>query len=197
MFYPVSLNLAGRRCVVIGPAGDREAIEKVRDLHEAGADVVWLQDPARVHDADVADAFFVIATPQDAVLAARLRTLADAHRFLFCAIDQPAYGFVAMQAIVKSGPARIGISTGGVAPRVGGQLREALQRALDERFARFLACLAQQRRVVKARYPADAGARRAAMLTAADGFAVDVRVTYPGWFRAALDANAPTVKAES
>ena len=109
-FYPVSLNLAGRRCVVIGAPDDREAIEKTRDLRESGADVVWITDPAALRDADVADAFFVISTPQDAALSARLRALADAHRFLLCAIDQPAFGFVAMQAIVKSGPARIAIS---------------------------------------------------------------------------------------
>ena len=181
-FYPVSLALAGRRCVVIGTADDREANDKVRDLREAGAEVTWLQDPAGVTDADVRDAFFVIATPQDAALASRLRVLADEHRFLFCAIDQPAYGFVAMQAIVKSGPARIGISTGGVAPRVGGHLRAALQRALDDKFARFLGALARQRRDARARQPDDAAARRDAMLAAADGFTVDVRVTYPAWF---------------
>jgi siroheme synthase (precorrin-2 oxidase/ferrochelatase) len=181
-FYPVSLQLAGRRCVVIGPADDREANDKVRDLRASGADVVWLHDPARVADADVADAFLVIATPQDPVLAARLRALADAHRFLFCAIDQPAYGVVAMQAVVTCGPARIGISTGGTAPRVGGRLREALQGALDDRFARFLSAMAQRRRSARAAHPGDAGARRAAMLAAAEGFGVDVRVTYPAWF---------------
>ncbi len=196
-FYPVSLNLAGRRCVVVGAADDREAIDKVRDLREAGAEVVWLDDPAHVRDDDVRDAFFVIATPQDAALAARLRALADAHRFLFCAIDQPAYGFVAMQAIVKAGSARIGISTGGVAPRVGGTLRAALQRALDDRFARFLDCLARRRRSVRAQYPGDAAARRAAMIAASDGFAVDVAVTYPAWFLEVLATQSPSVKAES
>ncbi len=190
-FYPVSLNLIGRRCVVIGAADDREAIEKTRDLRESGADVVWITDPATLRESDVADAFFVIATPQDAVLAARLRALADAHRFLLCAIDQPAFGFVAMQAIVKSGPARVAISTGGVAPRVGGTLRAALQAALDERFARFLGSLAQRRRAVRAAHPDDAAARRAAMIAAADGFTVDVRVAYPAWFLSELAAGAP------
>ena len=192
-FYPVSLNLIGRRCVVIGPADDREAIDKVRDLREAGAEVVWLTDPAAVRDEDVDGAFFVIATPPDAALAVRLRLLADAHRFLLCAIDQPAYGFVAMQAIVASGSARIGISTGGVAPRVGGTLRAALQGALDERFAGFLRALARRRSAVRAQHPGDAPARRAAMIAAADGFAVDVRVTYPAWF---LDELAAAKKAE-
>jgi precorrin-2 dehydrogenase/sirohydrochlorin ferrochelatase len=182
-FFPVGLNIAGRRCVVIGAAGDKEAIEKTRDLREAGGTVTWLQDPSVVGEADVADAFFVISTVQDARLSARLRELADRHRFLLCAIDQPAYGFVAMQAVVKSGPARIAISTGGISPRVGGILRAALQSALDSRFARFLAALAQRRRESRAAHPEDAVARRETMMSAAEGFEVVVQVTYPAWFR--------------
>jgi precorrin-2 dehydrogenase/sirohydrochlorin ferrochelatase len=195
-FYPVSLNLVGRRCVVIGTPDDREAIEKDRDLREVGADVVWLTDPAAVREADVADAFFVISTPQDVAFSTWLRELADRHRFLLCAIDQPAQGFVAMQAIVKSGPARIGISTGGIAPRVGGALRAALQGALDGTFARFLACLAHQRRLTRVRFPESSAARRAAMIAASEGFAVDVRVTYPAWFLDELAAQRPTVTTE-
>ena len=192
-FYPVSLNLVGRSCVVIGPEDDREAVEKVRDLREVGANVTWLKDAAVLQDADVTGAFFVIATPQDAALAARLRALADAHKFLLCAIDQPAYGFVAMQATVKSGRARIGISTGGVAPRVGGALRAALQGALDDTFARFLECFAHQRRLRRAEHPDDSRARRAAMTAAADGFEVTVDVRYPRWFVDELARLGPAV----
>ena len=182
MYFPVGLNVAGRRCVIIGAAADHEAIRKARDLREAGADVVCLYDPAAVTEADVAGAFFVISTPQDARLSAWLRELADRHRFLLCTIDQPAYGFVAMQAVVKSGPARIAISTGGVSPRVGGILRGALQTALDAKFARFLGSLAQRRQESRASHPDDAQARRETMRSAADGFGVEVRVTYPAWF---------------
>jgi siroheme synthase (precorrin-2 oxidase/ferrochelatase) len=181
-FYPVSLNLTGRKCVVIGAADDREAVEKARDLREVGALVTALHDPATVTEADVADAFFVISTPQDAALSECLRGYADKHRFLLCAIDQPAYGFVAMQATVKSGAARIGISTGGISPRVGGILRAALQSALDGTFARFLSCLAHQRRLNRAAHAGDAAARRATMMSAAEGFEVQVQVTYPRWF---------------
>lgn len=181
-YFPVGLNLAGRRCVVIGAADDSEAIDKLRDLREVGAHVTWLQDPAAVAEADVANAFFVISTPQDERLSAWLRELADRHRFLLCAIDQPAYGFVAMQAIVKSGPARIAISTGGVSPRVGGILRAALQESLDATFATFLGALAQRRQQSREANPNDGEARRATMRSAAEGFDVEVRVTYPAWF---------------
>jgi siroheme synthase (precorrin-2 oxidase/ferrochelatase) len=179
-FYAASLNLAGRRCVVIGD--DREAHEKSADLAESGAEVVRFPNAAAVNEADVRDAFFVISTPQDAELSAWLRDLADTHRFLLCTIDQPAYGFVAMQATVKAGPARIGISTAGISPRVGGILRAGLQTALDATFVRFLERLAERRTQSRAEHPGDANARRAAMLAAAEGFEVAISVRYPQWF---------------
>lgn len=91
-FFPVSLNLEGRVCVVIGAADDREAIEKSAALEEAGAELRRFYDSQRVDEAQLADAFFVISTPQDTELSARLRRLADRHRFLLCCIDQPTYG---------------------------------------------------------------------------------------------------------
>ena len=125
-FFPVGLNLVGRRCVVIGAEDDREAIAKEAALRESGADVRWIKDPAALRDEDVIDAYFVISTPQDEALSARLRALADQHKFLLCCIDQPKYGFVAMAAIAKAGPVRVAISTSGLAPRVGKILKEAL-----------------------------------------------------------------------
>jgi siroheme synthase (precorrin-2 oxidase/ferrochelatase) len=181
-FYPVGLNLVGRRCVVIGPADDREASEKAAALRAVDADVVWLTEPQALRDEDVAEAFFVIATPQDDTLSARLRALADRYRFLLCTIDQPRYGFVAMQAIVEAGPVRIGISTGGVAPRVGKLVKAALQRALDARFVRFIERLAAQKRENRERLRDDPAGRRDAMIAAADGFDLDITVRYPAWF---------------
>jgi precorrin-2 dehydrogenase/sirohydrochlorin ferrochelatase len=181
-FYPVSLNLVGRPCVVIGPADDREAAEKVAALREVDSDVRWLTDPAALRDEDVAGAFFVISTPQDPALSARLRALADRHRFLLCTIDQPRYGFVAMQAIVRAGPVKIAISTGGVAPRVGKVIKAALQRALDAKFVRFVDRLAAQKRENRDRLRDDPVARRTAMIAAAAGFDLDIAVRYPDWF---------------
>jgi siroheme synthase (precorrin-2 oxidase/ferrochelatase) len=194
-FFPVSLNLAGRKCVVIGAADDREAIEKDEALREVGADVVWIKEYAELRDEDVSDAYFVIATPQEESLAARLRALADEHKFLLCAIDQPKYGFVAMAAIVKSGRARIAISTGGVAPRGGKKLRAALQDALDDTFARFLECFANQRRRARATMT-ESARRRATLIQAAEGFEVEISVRYPDWFNDELRRLGPTVLDE-
>ena len=196
-FYPVSLNLVGRRCVVIGDAGDREAVEKVAALRAVDADVRWITDPSALLDEDVTGAFFVISTPPDDALSARLRALADEHKFLLCTIDQPRHGFVAMQAIVSAGPVRIGISTGGVAPRVGKILKEALQRALDAKFVRFIETLAAQKRRNRTLLAGDLEARRGAAIASADGFLLDARITYPEWFEAESIASAPHVESES
>lgn len=184
VFFPVSLNLKGRSCVVIGAANDREAIEKEAALREAGADVRWIQDVSSLQDSDVTDAFFVISTPQDAALSERLRKLADQHRFLLCCIDQPKYGFVAMAAIAKAGPVRVAISTAGLAPRVGKVLKEALQRAMDSKFARFIDHLASERERTHMEHPnpEESPIRREAMIELAKGFEADVAFRYPQWF---------------
>ena len=183
-FFPVSLNLDGRPCLVIGAADDREAIEKTAALEESGALVRRIYDSDSVRDEDLDGVFFVISTPQDAALSARLRALADRNRFLLCCIDQPKFGFVAMAAIAKAGPVRVAISTAGLAPRVGKALRAALQRAMDEKFARFIAHLAQRRANVQAAHPGpdDSAIRREAMIEAARGFRADVSFSYPPWF---------------
>lgn len=183
-FFPVSLNLVGRLCVVIGGPDDREAVEKSAALAEAGAQVRRIYDGASLADDDVRDAFLVISTPQDDSLSARLRELAERWRFLLCCIDQPKYGFVAMAAIAKAGPVRVAISTAGLAPRVGKALKAALQAAMDARFARFIEILAARREQTRAQHPRpeESSLRRSAMIEAARGFRAEVRFEYPPWF---------------
>ncbi len=192
IFFPVGLNLQGRKCVVIGAGDDREASEKDEALREVGADVTWLKDPYSVRDEDVADAFFVIFTAQDEPPAKRMRELADKYKFLLCAIDQPKHGFVAMQATVKAGPCRVAISTGGIAPRVGGKLRAALQAAMDATFVRFIDCHNAQKERNKMRVTTSAQ-RRAAMIAKSEGLEIDVTITYPQWFRDELAGFVPKV----
>jgi siroheme synthase (precorrin-2 oxidase/ferrochelatase) len=179
--FPVGLNLMGRLCVVIGKPNDREAIDKEAALRESDANVRWIQDPAALRDEDVVDAYFVISTPQDEALSARLRALADEHKFLLCCIDQPQYGFVSMAAIAKAGPVRVAISTSGLAPRVGKILKQRLQAAMDARFARFVEQLGQKKLKMQRERPGPehSAERRDAMIEAADGFDAEIRFTYP------------------
>lgn len=191
IFFPVSLNLVGRRCLVIGAENDREAIEKAAALGESGADVRRIYDGADVKEEDVAQAFFVISTPLDEELSKRLRLLADKHRTLLCCIDQPAYGFVAMAAIARAGPVRIAISTAGLAPRVGKILKNALQRAMDARFEKFIAILAKRREETRETHPSpqDSELRRRFAIENAAGFEAKVAFDYPAWLDDSNDAE--------
>lgn len=186
--YPVSLNLRRRSCVVIGAADDREAVEKSAELTQAGADVRRVYGAAALRDDDLRDVFFVISTPQDDALSERLRRLADEYRFLLCCIDQPKYGSVALASIVKAGPLRVAISTAGRAPRVAKLLKEALQRAMNATFARFIEEVAARREAVKAARPspAELPIRREEAIETAAGFTANIEFVYPQWF----DTNA-------
>ncbi|MBV9234146.1 MAG: hypothetical protein JO030_08895 [Candidatus Eremiobacteraeota bacterium] len=174
----------GRTCVVIGADDDREAIEKAQALAESGAVVRRIYDATGVREEDLSDAFFVISTPQDAQLSARLREWAERRRFLLCCIDQPAFGFVAMAAIAKAGPVRVAISTAGLAPRIAKALKAGLQRAMDAKFERFVGHLARSRARVQAEHPQpeDSPVRRRAMIEAARDFEARVEFAYPRWF---------------
>lgn len=182
-FFPVALNLSGRRCIVIGSAGDAEAMEKEAALREAGGDVSRV-DPADVREEDLASAFFVISTPQDETFSAKMREYADRHRFLLCCIDQPAYGFVAMAAIAKAGPVRIAFSTTGQAPAIARRLRERMQDAMTGHFVAFIDAIARKKREAQREFPGATGLaqRRARILEAAKGFDAHISFTYPEWF---------------
>ncbi len=170
--------------MVIGAADDREAVEKSAALAEAGADVGRITRGEDVREEDIAEAFFVISTPQDEALSERLRELADKHRTLLCCIDQPKYGFVAMAAIAKAGPVRVAISTAGLAPRVGKVLKKALQKVMDTKFERFIGVLAERRERTREEHPLpeESALRRGAAIEAATGFEAEVAFRYPEWF---------------
>jgi len=80
----------------------------------------------------------------------------------------------------------------GAAPGVGAKLRTKLQTALDDTFARFLECLAHQRRRARVNH-AGSQERRAILRKAADGFDLEVRLTYPEWFLDELRRLQPSV----
>ena len=86
-----------------------------------------------------------------------------------------------MPAIARVGAARIAISTSGASPALAGRLRELLETALGERFARFVEVLAALRE--RAKQEPDEQKRRAVLQAALDGFEADVSVRYPKWFK--------------
>ena len=183
-FFPVALTLEGRRCIVIGPANDREAKQKSKALEESGAIVQHVHDYQNLCHDDVCEVFFVLSTVRDEVFSARLHRLSELHGFLLWCVDQPQFGSVSMMAIAKSGPVRVMASTSGVAPSISKALRQAVERAMDPTFVRFIIELGNLRHNLRKRMPepSQSPARIGAMLDASRDFDVQVSFTYPEWF---------------
>ncbi|MDX6645870.1 MAG: precorrin-2 dehydrogenase [Miltoncostaeaceae bacterium] len=161
-YLPVFLDLAGRRCVVLG--GDRLAADKARQLFEAGGRVtVFAASPGpemeelataaplalRRRDyrpGDLAGARVAIDASGDEAINALSHEEADRERVLLNVVDVPdRCGFIA-PAVVRRDPLLIAISTSGESPWLAGALRARLERLLGEEWGPFVALVGRTRR---------------------------------------------------
>ena len=145
--FQVGLNVAGRRCLVIG--GGAEAQDKAGRLLHARAEVLLvapelnreLQDWAtagRVHHrarryrrGDLRGAHLVLNTVRsDAALCRRVHAQALRRRIPINTYDLPRYSTVAMAALVTCGHLRVSLSTSNAAPALASRLRRDLEAIL-------------------------------------------------------------------
>ena len=145
--FQVGLDLAGRRCLVIG--GGAEASDKAGRLLEAQAEVLVvapvvnapLQDWAaggRIHhqrrryrNSDLHGVHLVLNTVRsDAALCQQVFAQAQRERIPINTFDLPRYSTMAMAALVTCGHLRISISTSNAAPALAGRLRRELEAIL-------------------------------------------------------------------
>lgn len=146
--YHVALNLAGRKCVVVG--GGRVGARKIAGLMEAGAKVLLVSPEAtpelvklandgridwlRKHFAhpDVEGAFLVFAATDDPA-ANDLVALAASRKGVLVNVASVADGgdFL-VPAVHRDGPVSVAVETGGAAPALSAHLRDALAKALPE-----------------------------------------------------------------
>jgi precorrin-2 dehydrogenase len=170
--YPVMLELAGRRCLVIGAQAIREG--KVEGLLAAGADDVLVVDEAvgdRFDDvegvhverrawrrSDLDGAFLVIASSDDAATRAAIAKEARARGALVNVVDDIPSCDWAAPAIVRRGDLVLAIGTGGASPAAARLIRERLELEFGEEWAEVLRIVGRVRRETLADLP-DFGVR--------------------------------------
>ena len=145
--FQVGLDVAGRRCVVIG--GGAEATDKTRRLLDARA-AVEVVAPAvspelrgwaaagrirhhrrRYRQGDLDGAVLVLNTVRtDLALCRQVFAAARRRRLPINTFDLPRYSTIAMGALVSCGPLRISISTSNASPTLARRLREDLEAIL-------------------------------------------------------------------
>lgn len=127
--FPVTLDVAGRRCVVAG--GGPMAKEKVEALAAAGADVVDV--PAGEFTLDLLDgAFLLVVSGEDDLDTAEAFEEAERRGVLANFLDDIPHCHVAFPSVVDRGPLKVAISSQGKAPALSRRVRIDLEERLPE-----------------------------------------------------------------
>lgn len=160
--FPVSLDLDGRLCLVVG-AG-RIALRKTEQLLRSGAAVTVLApdvDPGfarlpvevrrrRYRPGDATGFWLVITATGDPLVDQPIFDECEAHHIWCNSADDPARCSFILPAVHRQGPISVAISTGGISPALASWLRAELGAVLGPEFADLAARLAAERAAVHA-----------------------------------------------
>ena len=187
-FYPVFLDLRGRRAVVIG--GGAVAEQKVRGLIAAGAHVTLvspetvpaLSDLARrgaieirrrsYRPGDLAGAWLAIAATDDRSVNEAVWAEAERVGVPLNAVDDLEHCSFIAPAIHREGDITVAVSTGGKSPALAVRLRQRIARLVGRVEARLCALLGELRPELATRVP-DVRARTALWYEIVDSDVID------------------------
>ncbi len=157
VLYPVSLVVAGRRCVVVG--GGTVAARKAAALVDAGAEVTVVAPavcpevralPVRVDErpyrrADLDGTWLAIAATDDPVVNRQVHADGDEARVWVNAADDPGACAFTLPAVVRRGPVSVAVSTGGHSPALAGWLRDQIAAQFGPELGRLAELLSEAR----------------------------------------------------
>lgn len=160
-YYPVFINLKGKRCIVIG--GGRVAERKIRSLLKAEADVTVispevtpgikrLASSGRVHliertyrKGDLKKAFLVIAGTSSKELHMKI---AGDFKGLLNVVDEPESSSFIVPSVIRRGPLTIAISTSGASPAMAKAIRKEIEKLYGKDFGKYLQWLRKNRKKI-------------------------------------------------
>ncbi|MEG3640045.1 precorrin-2 dehydrogenase/sirohydrochlorin ferrochelatase family protein [Magnetococcus sp. PR-3] len=162
---PFFMQLAGRRCLVVGSEG--EAVEKCEQLLAAGAHVVWqsessseqmqllrqkypiewVQGPFELELLD--GVWLVLCSGTEPALLPELYRACEERQIFLNVVDVPAYCSLIWPAQIQRGVVSIAISTGGSSPALARWIRQQIEMVLPEPLGALALWLKDQRGRVK------------------------------------------------
>jgi siroheme synthase-like protein len=179
-YFPVSLELSGRRCVVIG--GGTIAERRIEALLGAGAEVTVVSPtltpmlagmaavgrirhlPRGYEAGDLRGALLGLTATDDPALTAIVASEARALGVWLNAADDPVHCDFMLPAVVRRGILTVAVASGGASPALTRALREYLDAVLGPEWAALGELAADARRELRASgRAADAAAWRRAL----------------------------------
>jgi siroheme synthase-like protein len=164
--YPVSLVVAGRRCVVVG--GGRIAARKIGALLDAGADVhvvapevvaeigAWA-DAGRLAvtareftDTDLDGAWLVTTATGDPEVDGAVFAAGEARHLWVNSADDPENCSFTLMSVVRSGDVVVTIGTGGRSPALAAWMKDRLVAEIGPEYATLLDVLSEAREELRA-----------------------------------------------
>jgi siroheme synthase-like protein len=168
-FYPIVLDMDGRRCVVVG--GGRIAARKVRGLRQADAHPIVIAPdickeireqatakkveivPRAYQSGDIEGAAVVIAATDDSWVNQQVAHDCQALGILVNVADCPDLCTFYMPAVVRRGELVVAISTGGSSPAFARYMRQTLESVIDSSYEDLLEILADLRPTIREQLP--------------------------------------------
>ena len=157
-FYPIHLNVTGKKCVIIG--GGKVAYRKACSLKESGADVVVVSPEVcsemvneeglvlikEVYEECFLDgALLVIAATDNEVINKKVTLDAEKRNIIVNVVDYPERCSFIVPSTINRGDLCISISTGGASPAVAKRIREELESVFGKEYKEYLDLLTEMR----------------------------------------------------
>lgn len=179
--YPVTLNLKGKFCTVVG--GGQVAVRKVKSLLAQGAEVtvispalheelqalegqfVWMNSPYK--EGQLEGSFLVIAATDDRAVNHQIALWCEENQMLVNVVDSLQESSFTVNSAVQRGDLQLTVSTNGVSPAISKKIRLQLEEQFGPEYATALEIVAEARREAM-KTIADEGKRREFLQSLAD-----------------------------
>jgi len=172
-FYPIHLDVTGKKCVIIG--GGKVAYRKACSLKESGADVVVVSPEVcsemvseeglvlikkEYEECFLDGALLVIAATDNEAINKKVTLDAEKRNIMVNVVDYPERCSFIVPSTINRGDLCISISTGGASPAVAKRIREELEAVFGKEYEEYLDLLTKMRSLAMTTVEDDAKRRR-------------------------------------
>jgi siroheme synthase-like protein len=164
-YYPVFLNIGGRKCVVVG--GGQVALRKAKILLEHGADVEVISpdlcpELAQLNESgtvralnheyragDLKDAFVAIAATDNSEINRQVVAEARSRTVLVNVVDDAGNSDFIVPSYLRRGDITVAVSTAGKSPALARKIRTRLEKELGAEYAQLAGLIGETRAELK------------------------------------------------